>query len=306
MPLPAFPAVPSVSEPRIGRLVSAADVRAATLAVLQTWLPLYLGVVERDRGWPTGTITRPPTPESYRGSIDFEPWQQDESPTLLVVAEPIGPPERSASAGYAQDFQVQVGAVVIVEADPDTALALASLYGTAVMGALAQQGALGGIGEVTRLANSPLDEWDDPDIRDRVRNVTTFHVYVASTVSDQLGLDLSGPFAIPGAPFPPAAPFGTWPAVSAVWPVTSGSTPTTNITVTGLPLAATFTASTSVGSRVLTAVSPAPFAVIPGQNVTAPGVPLGTYVFGTNPQTNQITLSQNATASASGVTVSIV
>jgi hypothetical protein len=65
----------------------------------------------------------------------------------------------------------------------------ASLYGTAVMGALVQQGTLGDLAERTVMVSQPTEEWvvGTEDARRLIRSVTTFHTWVTEVVSEAAG-----------------------------------------------------------------------------------------------------------------------
>jgi hypothetical protein len=193
-------------------LVGQPTVELATIGVLRAWLPIYLAEVERQHSLTAQTLTRPPVPESYVGGLDFLGWQEDRCPTVIVVANPVGEPERTASAGYSQAFEVQVSAVVIGDSE-DEARALAGHYGTAIQGAIVQQGSLGGLAQRTVMTAAPRVEFQDPDQRRLAVAAATFHTFVDPIVSEDAGPDTTTPPDSPHYGGSPDAPFTDWPTV---------------------------------------------------------------------------------------------
>lgn len=195
-----------------GPLAGAPQVEAAVLETLRTWLPTYLWEVERQNGLQKGTLSHPPTPESYRGGLDFLDWQQDECPCVIVVVNPTGETERTGSIGYSQWYEVQVGAVLIDD-DVDAARLGSGYYGTALQGAILQQGSLGGIAARTIMTAAPKLEFQDPDERVDLQVAATFEVFVAPIATDQGGPDVPEPADSPQYGGTPDAPYGNWPTV---------------------------------------------------------------------------------------------
>lgn len=195
-----------------GPLVGVPQVSAAALTMLQTWLPTYLWEIERANVLVRGTIPHPPTPESFRADRDFLGWQQDECPTVIAVVNPTGETERSASAGYSQWFEIQIGAVVIDETE-ETAELIAGYYGTAIQGAILQNGSLGGISQRTEMTSAPRLEFQDPDERLGLQAAATFEVLVPMIVNDRIGPDAPTPAQSSQYGGAPSAPFNDWPTV---------------------------------------------------------------------------------------------
>lgn len=275
----ALPANYPTASPKIGAIVTPIDVEVAVLEVLSGWLPPYISEVEIDRGILAGTIPRPPGPESYRGSTDATVFQQDETPTVIVIAEPSGAPERSASAGYAQQFLVQVLTVVVQESE-DEARQLASFYGGAIMGAIDQQGDLGGIAQNTRLASLPVLEFPNPEIRTLMTSRTEFDVWVQPVFDDQY----SGTFlANPAEP-----PFGSWPDVADIGITVGGPSAFVDMTFQ---------------DTVLVNVGPEFPTVSNGEQISGEGIPQGTVVESFNAVAKTITMSATATQDAQHVAI---
>src|SRR5205814_8604005 len=115
------------------------ELEQAAVETLSIWFPTYLAELERQIGLTNKTIPRPPTPESYHGGVDLESYFQDELPEVVVVVNPLGPPERSASAGYVQGYELQVGCLWVgtgsrlQERPEHEARAIASYLGAASM-----------------------------------------------------------------------------------------------------------------------------------------------------------------------------
>lgn len=141
-----------------GPYISRADVQNAVLTLLQTppigAYPLivhYLAEAERHASEQARTFD---TPLTYRGGIDLEVYQADLLPAIIVVAAPVGRPERYDVGEYAQWFNVQLAAIVKAESEHD-ARELADAYGLA-MGLLVAQH--GGLGESTVNPGTPFAE----------------------------------------------------------------------------------------------------------------------------------------------------
>ena len=208
---------------RIGALIGPNDVEDAILATLRTWLPLYLYEIEQDNELDEQSLRSSGAgagnAASYRGGIDFELWQEDELPVVIAVVKPIGRPERSASAGIGQAYDVQVAVIYADTESEHISRRQAAYYGVAIQGAILQQGGLGDtLAELveTRLENAPATSFRDPDERRLVECTTGFRVFVQPIVDDQLGLYVAPP---------PAPPFGDWPTVE-----------TTSVTITAEPI----------------------------------------------------------------------
>jgi hypothetical protein len=207
-----------------GPLLSTWNVDQAVLATLSLWWDEYLAEVERQNNVPGKTIPRPPSEESFRRALDFEYYEEDDLPAVIVVSKPSGDPEVNASVGYTQRYEVQVGCVCEGE-DEQAAQMRAAFYGAASQ-LLVQQSELGGFAQRTRMITAP--ELDMPDDEDRwlCRSIATFHVWVAQIVVAE-----AGPITPPGTPGPegeehePEQPYPEWPDATQ-----------THITVTAEPV----------------------------------------------------------------------
>jgi hypothetical protein len=155
------------------------NIELAVLEMLETWMPSYLAEVERKNSLPNKYLGRPPTPESYKGGLDFESVSQDRCPAVIVNANPVGEPSRLSSA-FIQDFQVEVGCVVISEegTDPEaSARKRAGLMSAATM--LLQHQPITSIPtyEETILTGAPRVEFLEPERREIAVGITTWHVF---------------------------------------------------------------------------------------------------------------------------------
>jgi hypothetical protein len=192
-------------------LLAQPDVEFAVLNTLETWLPTMLGVIERRHSLPAGTLRKPPGRDSYIGGIDHESWTQDLCPMVIAVVNPTGNAERVAT-GYGQWFEIEVSTTHIEDTE-DEARVMAGRVGTAVMGALVQNGSLGGVASRTELVSSPTVELADPDQRRVVRSLTIFHAFVDGLANENAGTNTPTPTGSPQYPGTPDAPFADWPVV---------------------------------------------------------------------------------------------
>jgi hypothetical protein len=195
-----------------GPLIGLPDVETAILDTLRAWLPTYLSELERQKGLQPRSLGRPPAADSYHGGDDFDSWEEDSTPEVIVVCEPTGEAERTA-AGVFQWYEVQVGCVLIAD-DEDIARNQAGHWGTASM-LLAQQGSLGGFAQETVIVGSPKVEFPNPDERRLARAVATFHVWVGPIIDPNAGPIGPNPPGSPGYGGDPEAPFGDAPTVES-------------------------------------------------------------------------------------------
>lgn len=181
-----------VEDPLYGPLISTEDVVEAAVTTLRLWMREYIASVERSHQLQRGTIPRPPTPESYHGGNDFDSWIAEDAPEIMVVAKPSGEPELSASAGYTQGYELQVGCLCIgkgselAERAEDDARIVCSHLGAASM-LLVQQPTLGGLTERLRMTGAPDITFPDPERRAVQQVVTTFEVWVSSIIREDAG-----------------------------------------------------------------------------------------------------------------------
>lgn len=172
-----------MTESIFGPLLSPWPLEQQILAVYRAWTGEYLSEIERKEGLRPRTIPRPPAEESYHGGIDFLSWKREELPKLIVVVEPTGQPERDASVGYTQQYEVQVGCVVagvgglfgtlLIE---DEARALASFYGAISTLLVDKPPALA---SDIFMVESPRLTFPNPDDRLICRSTTAFHLTVS-------------------------------------------------------------------------------------------------------------------------------
>ncbi len=209
-----------------GPLLSTWNVDQAVLATLRTWWNTYLAEVERQNDVKNKTIPRPPDEESFRRGLDFEYYEEDNLPAVIVVSKPSGEPEVNSDVGYAQRYEVKVGCVCEAE-DELTAQLRAAFYGAASQ-LLVQQSELEGFAERTRMIGAPELDMPDDDERWLCRSITTFYVWVAQIVIAEEGpISPPGPGTGPGGEDQePEDPYPEWPEADL-----------THIIVTGEPIA---------------------------------------------------------------------
>lgn len=178
-----------------GRFIGPGEVRDAVIATLNRWIVYYVAEYERQRGLPPRTIPTPPTPESIHGGIDFDTWQQDLLPELIVTVAPLGEPERYDGGTYGTWWQVEVAAVAFSPDTEDAAYTQATWYAASLLGLLTEQGAFGvgadgvsSFSERTRLVSAPRIEWTErSDVRRVCRAVVPVRVFTDAIVTDTDG-----------------------------------------------------------------------------------------------------------------------
>ncbi len=182
-----------------GSLSATWNIEEAVIETLRLWMPEYLAEVERQNGLPKKTLSRPPTPESYRGALDWLSVKDDWLPEVKVICNPVGEPERQASE-YIQAFETQVGCVVKSEegTDPEAiARRNAALMAAASM-LLVQHGdlQLSNI-EETVLVGAPKVEFLEAEDRRYAVGITTYHIF-AEILNPNLGPEGETPETSPG------------------------------------------------------------------------------------------------------------
>lgn len=204
-----------------GPIVSQWQIEQAFIKTLKTWIPEYLAEIERQNGLKNKIIPRPPTPESIHGGTDLESYYQDILPEVVVVVEPLGPPELGGSAGYTGVYQVQVGCLWVgsgselAERPEDEARCVVSHYGAACMG-IVQQPGLGGLADDLRMEGLPRISLPNTDKREIAQVETTFHVWVSEIILPNEGPVQPNPVESPEYGGEPEAPFSEDPTVEKV------------------------------------------------------------------------------------------
>lgn len=208
-----------------GAIVDRSQVEQAVINILQTppagsnfpLIAYYLAEVERQRGLQPQTLPLPPGPDSYRGGLDFDVFEDEWAPVLTVLAEPVGRAEREHEGFYGSMYEIRVGAVVVGQ-DEDTVRLLADRYGAAVMACLAQNGGLGTrvdfatgltIPFATKTVVETVAETTFPNARMRrlAQSTVILHSFIDHVV------DENGPIAFPASPYLPAP---SWPTIENV------------------------------------------------------------------------------------------
>jgi hypothetical protein len=220
-----------------GPLISDETVQDAVLALLSLpptddngdpaggspLLVYYLAEIERQVGLIQQTLEPPLV---YRGGTDFEVYQGDQSPTVVVVVKPTGAPERFEAGSYGQRFEIQAG-VILQGSDQDDGRLRARYYGLAMAAVIAQNADLGPnpydsslkLASETHMTAFPVAEFaaDENTSRQIMRSVVSFETLVMPVV-----VSWAGPESFPTSPYTVPSP---WPTVSEV-----------DVTVTDEPL----------------------------------------------------------------------
>lgn len=180
--------MPDTTPSIVGRMVTPWHVEQAALTTVAHWLDFTLAELERQVGLKEQTLARPPSEASYFGGVDMDSFEQDDLPSVVVIANPTGIPERNPGVGYGQLYEVQIG-VTWIDQDEDTVRRLAGFYATAAATAIAQHGALNGLSAATVMTGAPDVRFPDADKRTLAQGVCEFHVFVDSILNDQGGVN---------------------------------------------------------------------------------------------------------------------
>lgn len=188
-----------------GQIVTAAQVEAAVISTLRTYLPHYLAEVERQSGAEPAIAT----PRTYRVWTESDTWPSDQLPAVIVACPGTSDTRRTAG-GYEADWDVRVG-VIVRTSDQASTRRLAGIYAAATRAVLVQRPALGGRALATVWTGEEIDS--EPD-SGQTWGLGTTRVVV--TVPQVVDPD-QGPTWPDGPDVPdPAEPWPDWAAVTRV------------------------------------------------------------------------------------------
>lgn len=228
----------------VGILAGAETVKQATITLLSApptdvngevagspLIVYYLAEVERQAGLRPGTLPTPPAPDSYYGGVDFESWNEDLLPSIIVVVDPIDEPAPFGDGTIGHWFEMQIGVVVQADSE-DAAQMIASHYGTAIMGAVLQSGDLGGVANGTELTlAAKVELLEDEENRLFAKSVLTVRTYLDQIVARFIGP--AGPVSWPTDPYTPPPDWPTAETVTIDIEVMDAGADTADATFTG-------------------------------------------------------------------------
>lgn len=204
----------TVTSNQFGPLIGPWDVEQAVIAAIQAWLDTFLNEIERDHGITPRTLPRPPAPASVYGGPDWLNVTQENIPAVIVKVLPSGPPEKSASSGYGQWYEVEVGSHIV---DGDATVLeehqvrmWAGFYATAVAALLIKEPIADFVIDVD-LTASPSVELPEAEIRRYARGLCTVRIMVKPTLQEGPGPLEPDPAPVPDGPDPTTP--GDWPTV---------------------------------------------------------------------------------------------
>lgn len=182
-----------MTESLFGPIVTPWAIEQKTISTLRAWLPEYLAEIERKEGLVNGTIMRPPAAASYHGGVDTESWFQSDSPQVIVVVKPNGPPVLRGEGGYLQEYTLDVGCLcvetgsgVLGEGPGSEARAVAGYLASAAM-LLVQHPSLGGLAEQLHMTRAPLVSNPEPDRKDIALGTVEFAVWISTIIEEGAG-----------------------------------------------------------------------------------------------------------------------
>lgn len=192
---------PPTISPIYGRLLTATAVEAAMRDHIAAWLPDYLAEMERQTGRTANTI---PVPSNYRTSADFERWNEERLPEMVMVSpglmgEPVATGERGR---YRAVWGLAIVVVVSANTKANTD-SLAKLYAAAIRGAVMQHRSLGGFARGTQWLDESYDAIPSDSSRNLMGVTVKFAIEVDDVVSTKAGTS---------APVQPASPTPYTPA----------------------------------------------------------------------------------------------
>jgi hypothetical protein len=122
-------AVATSVSPIFGRILSAAQIEDAVLAVMEAWFPTYLAEMERQEGMRVGTLV---PPDNYINRNSFETLEGEKMPKVVVMAEGLtGTPSTSGMHIYKATWNVGVGIATAAKTE-EVCNRMVKAYGAAV------------------------------------------------------------------------------------------------------------------------------------------------------------------------------
>jgi len=190
-----------------GRILTATQVEAAMRTHMTTWLNDYIREMELQTGRATNSV---PLPSSYKTSADFERWNEERLPEMVMVSpgligEPMGAGERGK---YRATWGMALVTVVSANTKANTD-ALAKLYAAAIRGAVMQHRSLGGFARATQWLDERYDVIPSEGTRNLMSVTVSFAVEVDDVVSTKAGTTAAvqaGPSTYTPAPSDPIVP----------------------------------------------------------------------------------------------------
>lgn len=188
-----------------GRIVSAADVEDAAIALLQKWSSTYLSEVERQHDIAVGAL---PRIRSWSTVNTFENWPADQLPAALLISTgTIDRPQRVGGGQYRARFALGV-AVVCASNNAQRSNSLAKLYIAAHRNVLVQRPSLEIGGRGTDWLGDDYTDLPPEDGRFLSAGMAEFVVEI-----DDVATANAGP-TTPDAPLDPDTdPWADWPTV---------------------------------------------------------------------------------------------
>lgn len=195
----------------IGPVISRRTVERAVITTLQTWLgAVYLPHQERLEGLAPRSIPRPgrgeerglAIVEAIYGGLDFNNYDAELSPAVIVNLQPVEDAELRGSGNYNQWYEIQVAAIC-TGADEHEARLRADVYGAAIMATLAQQGDFGELADRTRMMIAPHTEFiaDNERIRRGAQSIATFHTLILAVVNEAGPTSVVSDGQVPPGPY---------------------------------------------------------------------------------------------------------
>lgn len=175
----------------IGAILTRGQVESATVATLNTWLGTYLSEVERQIGQTEGAIQRP---AAIYGSLDDRQGETENTPAVIVIAQPSGESYRQGNGDLNEWYRIRVEAVCVA-GNEDDARYLADAYGAAIRAAVmqswSQSDPAGGLSSIVSdlVVRIPprSDLWDAEATRLMATGTVDFDAFCCSTVAGSVG-----------------------------------------------------------------------------------------------------------------------
>lgn len=191
-----------------GRIITGFDVEQWVLALLKKWSGTYISEVERQHGYPAGTLQRV---RGWGVAPSFDKWPEDQIPGVLVVSPGLVPPPVKVGTGrYRARWRVDVGAICSAST-PTKSHEQAQMLIAAHKAIVIQRPSL----EVGAIAADWVDEQYDPLTFDDTRSLYAGYASLAVEIDDVVSTS-HGPTTPDDPRVPETDPWPPWQRVDTV------------------------------------------------------------------------------------------
>lgn len=190
-----------------GTIVTRTELENAAKLTIQTWISTYLAEVERQHSVVAGSYERP---RSYTTTNDFERWDENQLPAIIIVSPgQSAPPEKQGDGKYRTTWALGIGVVCSGNDEAETR-EMVDIYTAAIRTLLIQRPSLGQFASGLTYEDERYDEMSTAKRRSLQAGYVICSVKV-DNVADASG----GPITPSDPPVPATDPIPDWPIATS-------------------------------------------------------------------------------------------